>query len=121
MDYFFDSKERKIWYEIEVESLSQLYLFYKGDCIGKMLFVLEDDCIELCDIVIFDDFPQFRNSGIGSWMFNKLKEIALTNNYKIITGKIVAENTESWQKLVSFYTDQGCEIEDGWFTYWCVV
>ena len=119
LDYFFDSKERKIWYEIEVESLSQLYLFYKGDCIGKMLFVLEDDYyIELCDIVIFDDYPQFRNSGIGSWMFNKLKEIAINQNLKGIKGKMVPENSEDWQELVKFYKKQGCLVEDGWFEYW---
>jgi hypothetical protein len=115
--FFFDKNSRKIWYSFSEDSSSPLYLFYKGKCIGKMLFSLKDDYIELCDIIVFDGYLQFRNSGIGSWMFGKLKEIAISHNLKSIKGKMVPENLEDWQELVKFYKKQGCLVEDGWFEF----
>ena len=116
-DYFIDKKGRKIWFYLEDESLNQLLLFHKGNIIGKMLFSFEDEFIELCDIVVFEDRPLYRKSGIGSWMFNKLKDIAKEHNYKFIIGNMVPEKSESLQDLVKFYEKQGCEIEDGWFKF----
>ena len=118
LESFFDQSGREIWFEYEEDSSSPLYLFYKGNCIGKMLFSIQDDYIELWDIIVFDRKPQIRNSGIGSWMFTKLKEIAINQNLKGIKGKMVPENSEDWQELVKFYKKQGCLVEDGWFEYW---
>jgi hypothetical protein len=117
LEYFFDHSGRKIWYEFEEDSSSPLYLFYKGKCIGKMLFGLQDDYIEIWDILVFDRHTNFRNCGIGSWMFTKLKEIAISHNLKSIKGKMVPEQSGDWPKLINFYKKQGCLVEDGCFVF----
>lgn len=116
-DYFFDKKGRKIWFFEDKNSAIKLILFHRGNTIGKMQYVFQEDHIILGDIVIFDDFPQFRRAGIGSWMFTKLKEFAKEHDFNYITGEMIPEKPELLPGLIKFYRTRGCEIKGKWFKF----
>lgn len=83
-----------------------------------MLISWNDNYIELCDIVIYEKHVQYRNSGIGSWMFSQLKDVAKKHNIGRIEGAMQPENVIVRPKLIKFYQDQGCEIQGNWFNCW---
>jgi GNAT superfamily N-acetyltransferase len=115
--FFLDNKARKIWYFWDGDPINDLCLSHRGRWIGRMQFIWRDDILELGDIVIFEHYPQYRNSGIGTWMFRNLVEVAREHKISRIVGRMQPESIDLWPKLRNFYMIQGCEFDGNWFIY----
>lgn len=83
-----------------------------------MQFIWRDDILELGDIVVFERYPQYRNSGIGTWMFQNLVEVAREYKISRIVGRMQPDSIDQWPKLRNFYMLQGCEFDGNWFMKW---
>jgi GNAT superfamily N-acetyltransferase len=115
---FLDNKGRKIWYFWDGDPINDFFVYHRGRLTGRMQFFCERDVIELGDIVIFERYQQYRNSGIGTMMFNLLVDFAREYNFIKIEGWIQPESIDKLEKLVKFYRSLGCEINGNWFVYW---
>lgn len=115
---FLDNKGRKIWYFWDGDPINDLVVYHRGKLIGRMQFICKGDVLELGDIVISKHYQQYRNSGIGTKMFNLLIDFARKNNYFKIEGWMQPESIDEWPKLLKFYHSLGCEINGKYFVYW---
>ena len=82
-----------------------------------MQFISQENALELGDIEVFERYPQYRNSGIGTQMFRLLVAYAKEHDATMIEGLIKSETQEMWPKLFGFYRSLGCEIEGSHFFY----
>lgn len=115
--FFLDNQGRKIWYFWGDDPINALFLRHRGRWIGKMQFIFQENALELGDIEVFERYPQYRNSGIGTQMFRLLVAYAKEHNISRIEGFMKPETKEMWPKLFEFYRSLGCTIVGGHFFY----
>ena len=82
-----------------------------------MQFISQKNALELRDIEVFERYPQYRNSGIGTQMFRLLVAYAKEHNIPRIEGFMKPETKEMWPKLSGFYRSLGCTIVGSHFFY----
>ena len=82
-----------------------------------MQFIFQENALELGDIEVFERYPQYRNSGIGTQMFRLLVAYAKEHNISQIDGFMKPETKEMWPKLLGFYRSLGCTIVGSHFFY----
>jgi GNAT superfamily N-acetyltransferase len=82
-----------------------------------MQIIFQGNTLELGDIEIFERYPLYRNSGIGTQMFRLLVAYAKEHNISRINGFMKPETKEMWPKLFGFYRSLGCEIQGKQFFY----
>ena len=111
--YLLAEDGQKIWYYCEGQPIDDIRFFYRGKWIGRVQLTWHSDYLEISDIVIYKN--KYRKIGIGSQMFALVKEIALNHQMPRISGRMQAETTDDWARLVNFYKKQGCHIEANCF------
>ena len=115
---FLDKKGRKIWYFWDGDPINDFFIYHRGRLAGRMQIIYKGDVLELGDIVIFERYQQYRNSGIGTMMFILLADFAREHNFIKIEGWMQPESIDEWPKLLKFYHSLGCEINGKYFVYW---
>lgn len=115
--YFTDNGNHKIWYSISGTPFDDYILYYKAKKIGRMRLIWRMETVELADIVIFSQHYEYRNNGIGTWLFSKMIEITKTHNIQKIYGRMHPETPGDWNRLKRFYKNQGCKIDGNYFYY----
>lgn len=113
-----DKKERKIWYLFNGDGIFYLTAFHRGRNLGHCIFTIKDNVLTLGDIFISERYPKYRNSGIGTKMFQLLIDYGRKNNISRIEGDIQPEQSSLWPKLFKFYHSLGCTIDGRDFTYY---
>ena len=116
--FFLDNKGRKIWYFWDGYPTNNFYLHHRGKWIGGMQIIHDGNVLELCNIVIYKCYPQYRKSGIGKRSFSLLIDFAEEFGFLKIKGRIEPESIELLPDLLRFYRSLGCEIIGNWFIYW---
>jgi RimJ/RimL family protein N-acetyltransferase len=114
---FVDDKDRKIWFCLHGDCIQYLTVIHKGKILGDCKFFIEDSVLTLGDIFISEQFPEYRNSGIGTTMFRLLVDYARDQKYSRIEGWMQPEHSYLWPKLIGFYQSLGCTIEGNQFYY----
>ena len=76
-----------------------------------MQIIFKGDVLELGDIVIFEGYQQYRNSGIGTMMFILLADFAREHNFIKIEGWMQPESIDEWPKLLKTPLKKGRLIE----------
>ncbi len=118
MPYITDLYDEKFWLDwVEDGNLNQLYVSYRGGCVGRVNLLLEDDGgATLTDLIIFPPIrkrdPIFRNRGLGKAMLQETVRHERQKKVAYIWGWIQPDEFTSMEYLIEWYKRQGFMVDE---------
>lgn len=112
-EYFTDNLEKKFWFTwgTHLDFGPKLYVFYRGEWVATVESAWNDEGgLDLCDVVIFEDYQYLHGRGIGKKMLDLFINKANQEGAKFIWGFIIPHDGSTIEELIQWYNRQGFDV-----------
>jgi hypothetical protein len=114
-EYFVDNLGKKFWFTwgTHFDLGPKLWVFYWGEWVATVESAWNGEGgLNLCDIVIFEDYQYLRGHGIGKKMLNLFINKAHEEEAKFIKGFISPHDGSTLEELIYWYGKQGFIVHE---------